>query len=143
MCLNCDYPTLLQTHDLDCTPHRLAVMEAIGGSPCPLRAGEILKEVRRTRTINRVTVYRILDLLVDNNLLERMSTGDRSFRYGLAPNENHPPHPHFYCTRCGNMVCLDPEGLDLDARNIAHAWPGSIEKIEIRLDGVCQDCLRR
>ena len=45
------------------------------------------------RKINRVTVYRILDLLLEKGLLEKISTADRALHFGMAPNSNHPPHP--------------------------------------------------
>jgi len=143
MCRNCDYPALLAACDLECTPNRLTVLEIIGASPHPLQAGEILKMIRLVRKVNRVTVYRILDLLVANSLLERMSTADRSYRYGLAPNENHQPHPHFYCTRCGSMECLNPAALGLNTEKITRELPGSFEKVEIRFDGICRNCLNR
>ena len=41
-------------------------------------------------------------------LVLRISGGCRSFAYGLAPNENHPAHPHFRCRSCGVLQCLQP-----------------------------------
>ncbi|MFX0202321.1 MAG: transcriptional repressor, partial [Candidatus Hodarchaeota archaeon] len=52
--------------------------------------------------------------LVEKKLIDRITSGDRSFHYGLAPNANHPRHAHFQCTRCGSIECLHPEGLHLD-----------------------------
>jgi len=138
-----DYRRLLESRQLDSTPHRLAVLTAVGDSPRPLRAQDILVQLRRTRAINRVTVYRILDLLVEKGLVERMSSGDRSFRYGLSPDVHHRPHAHFYCTRCGLMECLDENRVEFDPGPLARAFRGVIDKVEIRLDGTCKTCLRR
>ena len=94
--------------------------------------------------VNRVTVYRILDLLVGNRLVERISAGDRSFRYGLAPNANHQPHSHFYCVECGEMECLRPEHISLDTEPLERSsFPGLIERVEVRFDGICEDCRRQ
>lgn len=143
MCDRCDYPSLLENADLDHTPNRAAVLKTVGDSPHPLTAREILETIHRTHEVNRVTVYRILDLMVENGLLERFSSGDRSFRYGLAPNANHQPHPHFYCTICGRMECLDPQSLESGLKSLQRNFKGRIEKIEIRLDGACRECLKR
>jgi Fur family ferric uptake transcriptional regulator len=90
-----------------------------------------------------VTVYRSLDLLVEKRLVDRISAGDRSFRYGLAPNANHRPHAHFYCTGCGRMECLNPESPRLDMEPVSPILPGVIERVEVRLDGICKACLGR
>ncbi|CAB5079178.1 Zinc uptake regulation protein Zur [Olavius algarvensis associated proteobacterium Delta 3] len=142
MCRFCDYPKMLEKVDLQPTPKRLKILEIIGGNDKPLSAQDIFKTINRTDGINRVTVYRILDLLVENGLAERISTGGRSFNYGMAPNDHHSPHPHFYCTRCGGMECLNPESLTVDPVPLLRMFPGRIDSVEVRVDGICDNCLR-
>lgn len=142
MCHQCDYSNLFKSCGLDDTPNRLHVMEVVGNSSYPLSAQEVFDTVTRTAHINRVTVYRILDVLVEKGLLDRISGGDRSFRYGIAPNENHRPHAHFYCKLCGNMECLSPESVRMNMESLKRSFPGLIEKAEIRIDGVCKNCLK-
>ena len=75
-----------------------------------LYLNDIFKTLERSSSINRVTVYRILDLLVDHGVVDRLSTGGRAAYYGLAPNEYHKPHPHFYCKSCEDYIlCSDFE----------------------------------
>ncbi len=143
MCSQCNYPQLLKSTGLGSTPNRLRVMEIIGDNNSPLSSREIYNTLNRTRSINRVTVYRILDLLVENGLIERINGGGRSFRYGLAPNEHHRPHPHFYCKYCGNMECLSPEILSINIEPIHRTFPGQVENIDVRLEGICKICLNR
>ena len=88
MCDKCDYSGLLEKSGLGHTSNRLRVLEIIGNSRHPLSAQEVIEKLNNGREINRVTVYRILDILVEKKLVERISAGDRSFRYGLAPNAN-------------------------------------------------------
>ena len=78
MCSQCNYPQLLKTTGLGSTPNRLRVMEIIGNNNCPLSAREIYNTLNRTQGINRVTVYRILDLLVENDLIERIIATQKS-----------------------------------------------------------------
>lgn len=142
MCNRCDYQELLEAAALDATDNRLRVLEVVGNNSYPLSAADIFKTLERTCRINRVTVYRILDLLVDNGLVERISTGGRAFYYGLGPNEHHHPHPHFYCKRCGQMDCLTPDSLNVDAGALWKTFPGRIDKVEVRVDGICKNCIK-
>ena len=143
MCHQCDYELLLKDSGLARTLNRLRVLEIIGEGSHPLSAQEIIEQLNKTRGVNRVTVYRILELLVENKLVERISAGDRSFRYGLAPNANHQPHSHFYCVECGGMECLSPEQVNLDTQSLKRSFLGLIERVEVRFDGICQDCRRQ
>jgi len=143
MCHHCDYQQMLLSADLETTPNRLAVLEVVGNNSYPLSAGDIFKTLERSSSINRVTVYRILDRLVAEGVVERLSTGGRAAYYGLAPNEHHRPHPHFYCKSCGQMDCLNPETLNIETRSMQKTFPGQIDKVEVRVDGICKNCLNR
>ncbi len=142
MCHQCDYPELLKQADLSVTGHRLRILEVIGNNTAPLSAQEIFETIQRTHAINRVTVYRVLDTLVEKGLVERLS-GGRAFFYGLAPNDFHTAHPHFFCRQCGRMDCLRPESISLDLHELRRIFPGQIDNVEVRVDGLCKRCLRR
>ncbi|MFZ2448239.1 MAG: transcriptional repressor [Syntrophobacteraceae bacterium] len=136
-----DYSKMLAEVSLYPTPHRLRVLRIIGDSPSPLSHREIQMSLRDPRLINRVTLYRILDLLVEKKLVERIRSGDRSYRYGLDSGIRHSQHPHFYCSECGYMRCLGPETLRLDVGSLLKASPGLVKRVDIRLDGICDQCL--
>ena len=142
MCQHCDYSKFLEASGLGHTPNRQRVLEVIGNNSSPLSAQQIFDTLSRCDNINRVTVYRILELLVDKGLVERINGGGRSFVYGLAPNENHPAHPHFYCKSCCNLECLNPQSLNVDLQHMQRTFAGLIENVEVRVDGVCKNCLK-
>jgi Fur family ferric uptake transcriptional regulator len=143
MCLYCDYKKLLEDAGVVSTPNRLRVLEVIGGNNFPLSAADIHETLERSDHINRVTVYRILDLLVEKQIVDRIATGGRAAYYGMAPNAHHPAHPHFYCTQCGRMDCLTPETVNIDLRAFENTFPGRIDKFELRIDGICRNCLKK
>ena len=142
MCNQCNYSELLENARLEATRNRLRILAIIGGNRYPLSAADIITTLQRETEINRVTVYRIIDLLAANGLVERLSSGNRAFYYGMAPNAHHPAHPHFYCKSCGQMECLDARSLAVDASWLQENFAGRIDKLEIRVDGVCKNCLR-
>jgi Fur family ferric uptake transcriptional regulator len=89
-----------------------------------------------------VTVYRNLELLVEQNLIERITIGGRAAHYGMAPNEYHAPHPHFICTKCASIDCLSSECLSVNMENLQKTFSGEVERIEVRVEGVCRNCLK-
>jgi len=143
MCHQCNYQKILTSADLVATDKRLSVLAVVGNNRFPVSAGDIYKTLGRSSSINRVTVYRILELLVKHGVVERLSTGGRAFYYGMAPNDHHQPHPHFYCKNCGQMDCLTPESLQVDPGALWKTFPGRIDKVEVRVDGVCKNCLKQ
>lgn len=140
MCSKCNYSEMLQETGIKATTNRVKLLEAIGNHRAPVSANGIHRSLKKALSINRVTVYRILDLLVEAGLIDRLSSGGPSFFYGLAPNEHHQPHAHFYCKECRAMNCLDPESLELMTDSLNMKAFGHIDKIEVRLDGVCKKC---
>ena len=143
MCQRCNYAQILGAGGVDPTPSRMRVLEVVGNNSAPVSAQDIYATVSRTANINRVTVYRILDLLVEKGLVEKLSGGGRSLAYGLAPNENHPAHPHFRCRSCGALQCLQPGSLKVDLRGIERSFAGEIQNVEVRVDGICKNCLKK
>lgn len=141
MCKNCNYQDMLETTGLEATTNRLRVLETLGNSNEPLTAAHILKKVEIHHPINKVTVYRILDILVAKKLLERLSTGTRTTYFGMAPNKHHAPHPHFFCTACGKIKCLSSESVHIDTTQLSVSSHAQIKRIEIRIEGICERCI--
>ncbi|WP_457571178.1 Fur family transcriptional regulator [Desulfovulcanus sp.] len=134
---------LLHDAGLETTSHRIMVLSFIINRKCPVTAQEILQELTKQSRINKVTLYRILDLLVEKKIIYRHSAGDRSFRYCLVSAENRDGHCHFYCKECGKMQCISMHKLPAAINEAYKDLPVRIEDVEIRFDGVCQDCLGR
>lgn len=122
-------PTMVRTAVVECT--------AAKGEAVP--AVEILAALREERKVDKVTLYRTLDLLVERGVLLKSEAGDRSFRYCLSGNENRH-HCHFHCRKCGRSYCIPEEPQHLCAHSRSASLPGTLECVEVRLDGVCKGC---
>lgn len=130
----------LRNAGIRATPVRQWVLAALadGGGVSPAEMLERLAEegVR----INKVTLYRTLDLFVERGVAERHAGAaptDRSFRYCVATPQGHC---HFYCTVCGSMQCLHaPVDLSPLIREIRAAG-GTVHAADVRLEGVCGRC---
>jgi Fur family ferric uptake transcriptional regulator len=87
--------------------------------------------------VNPSTIYRTVDLLVDEGLLLRTDLGGDRAYYELAHDH---AHHHLVCERCGAVQHLHEEQLgDLRARLKASAG-FTLGDGELTLSGLCRDC---
>lgn len=135
-----DAAALLAGAGLEPTPKRLAVLRALMGLRGPATPLELLEAPGGLGgSMNRVTLYRILDLFVGHGVVVRHNAGERAFRYCVRTGP--AGHAHFTCTRCGHTQCLGATPLELGLGALLSALPMRVDTAEIRLGGVCQGCL--
>jgi Fur family transcriptional regulator, ferric uptake regulator len=89
--------------------------------------------------LDRVTLYRVLEWLVEQLLAHRvggLSGFDRAMRFAFSRPERRSAHAHFQCVQCGTTMCLD------DVAVPPLAVPGGIELqgIELAAFGYCASC---
>jgi Fe2+ or Zn2+ uptake regulation protein len=123
------------------TRQRRVIWEVLLGEPeGHLSAEDVVERVRkRLPGVNTSTVYRTLEILVDDGLLLRTDLGgDRAY---YEPVRDHPHH-HVICERCGKVAHLHDGTLgDLPLR-IAQDSGYRLGGREISFFGVCPSCLR-
>jgi Fur family ferric uptake transcriptional regulator len=122
------------------TRQRAAIWEALAGADpdAHLSAEQVADVVRRrVPKMNASTVYRTLDLLVAEGLLQRIDLGrDRAY-YELAREH---PHHHLVCERCGGVRHAHDEVLG-DLRAQVEACTGyRLGDRELTLFGLCPEC---
>ena len=88
--------------------------------------------------LGRATVFRAVDTLLDEGLLDRVEFADGVRRYRVCGGSAH--HHHLTCTQCHRVVevevCLPPETLSAVASSADFALEGH----SIELFGRCQAC---
>ena len=126
---------LLQHVGLEANANRTLVLDAVLAAQTALTPAQLLDILGPA--MNKVTLYRILELLVEHQAIERHSGAGRAYHYCAGQG-----HGHFHCTRCGRMHCLTlPESTEA-LRALASSPMGRVDAVEVRLDGVCQNCLK-
>jgi Fur family transcriptional regulator, ferric uptake regulator len=86
------------------TAARLAVLARLLAESAAQSHHELESSIRPA--LDRVTLYRVLDWLVEQGLAHRASGPDRVWRF-MATRPEADKHAHFHCERCGAMRCLD------------------------------------
>ena len=119
---------------------RERVIELLASKPCALSAVEIEDELRANgRPTGRASVYRVLDLLVEHGLVERLEVGDGQARFERShPDGEH--HHHLVCDRCGRLVAFDDPGLERAIGRLSERLGVRIDSHDVLLRGACQRC---
>ena len=120
------------------TRARVLVLSHLFAEPQARSPRRIHAAVGGEAAVNRVTLYRILDLLVAQGLASRSSAGDRSLRYCSGRSAQRVCH--FHCLGCGQVRCLDPGLLPLSPAAMERELGVSVQRIEVRVDGLCEAC---
>lgn len=99
----------------------------------------IFEEARKQiPDISLGTVYRNLQVLLEEGQIQELSYGKAQSRYDGNPN----PHYHFVCSCCGRVLDFASDAPELDAA-LFSAAPGRVDSYRLECYGLCQDCLKR
>ena len=103
------------------TPARIRVLQMLRNALTAQTHSEI-EQAFGDLALDRVTLYRVLDWLVESGLAHKNTDANRVFRFSAAAAGEHVTHVHFRCEHCGGVFCLDaappeapilPEGFKL------------------------------
>jgi len=128
---------LLDSAKLKRTGSRTAIIEVLLKTTRPQTAEDIISEIGRAR-INKVTIYRTLDSMIEAGLVHRAFVSDGKCHFELADKcGEHQCHPHFVCTDCGQTRCLHDVSVPMASSPPAGF---TIQRQQVRLEGLCPDC---
>ena len=97
----------LREAGLRCTAARLAVLAHLMEATGPKTHAEVSDSLT-DRGFDRATIYRNLTELTESRIVSRVELGDHVWRFELRRGGDHgQDHPHFLCTTCGEVSCLD------------------------------------
>jgi Fur family ferric uptake transcriptional regulator len=101
-------------------------------------------EALSDRGFDRATIYRNLTELTESRLVSRVELGDHVWRFEVkrphtgkkAGGNDAEHHPHFLCTACGEVSCLDDVSIDISPKK------NSVIRAvtEVLLKGRCENC---
>lgn len=73
------------------------------------------------RGFDRATIYRNLIELTEAAILARVDLGDHVWRFELRAHDpagrHAESHPHFVCTSCGEVSCLDDVTVEITPKD--------------------------
>jgi Fur family ferric uptake transcriptional regulator len=117
------------------TDARVQVLGVLLEAGQALSHHEIELRMQRGAAVDRVTLYRVLDWMVEKGLAHRISSTDRVWRYSIA-GAGHHDHAHFHCDHCGRLLCLDR----LKKQSVRLPRGYRSKRVELTVKGLCADC---
>lgn len=128
---------LLRSYAISPTAHRIEVLEIIRSAKKPVDSAEVLSSLaKKAILIDRVTVFRILNLLVEKGVVNQLEFNEGKSRYELASQHHH----HLICTDCGKVSCIEVCGLHELEQNIEHENRFTITSHRLEFFGQCDTC---
>ena len=120
------------------TPQREMVIELISHSGQHMAAEDVLERIRqRTLAINLTTVYRTLDLLVEEGLASRADLGEGRVVYAT---HRHGPHVHLVCRHCGHVIDADVEPFEPLFEHLRAEYGFTCRPQHFAIYGLCARC---
>ncbi|NLZ94202.1 MAG: transcriptional repressor [Bacteroidales bacterium] len=107
--LNIEIRDLFVEKGLKITPQRIAILEAIHKLDNHPTVEDIFNHIRKENpNIAKGTVYKVMDALVDNNLVRKVKTDKDVMRYDGVTTKHH----HLYCPNSDLIEDYFDEELD-------------------------------
>lgn len=138
MSLVSDASTLLKESGLRATEGRRRVLSSLQDAGCALSHRELVETLVG---MDRVTIYRNLRQLKEAGLVHGVQGIDGVSRYivNAAGKRGCPGgHPHFLCTGCGALSCLDDQELP----RVSVPKGAAVRGKQLLLYGLCAPCAR-
>ena len=125
---------------LKVTPQRMNILEAIYNLNNHPTAENIISYVREKHpNVATGTVYKVLDTLVENELIKKVKTDSDTMRYDGIMNHHH----HLYCTECELIEDYVDEDLDKILKNYFKKKNFSgftVEEVVLQIRGKFDKC---
>lgn len=126
---------ILKLHNLKNTGCRKHIINELLNSESALSENEIKNSL--PDIFDRVTFYRSLKTLEENNIIHKIVLDNMSVKYALNRDSIiMKSHPHFHCIKCDKVLCIDaviPQKTDLPDGF-------SIKSATVLLEGTCSGC---
>jgi len=130
---------LLRNGNLKSTRHRIAILKILKESKLPLSAEDIFIRLRKDNVvISLSTVYRVLEILHDKEIVTRVSIPDDSRAvYELCGNEHHH---HLLCIKCRKILPVEGCPLEEYEKLLEDRFGFTVKGHSLEVYGYCESC---
>jgi Fur family ferric uptake transcriptional regulator len=119
------------------TAPRVRVLAFLLQQSRPFTHHEIVHLFGTKQAIDSVTLYRVLEWLVDANLIHKIAGDDQIWRFSAAKSPAVHEHAHFQCTKCAMIACFTEIKLP---RNISLPAGYTCQEVNFMIKGLCPRC---
>lgn len=125
---------------LKLTKQRQEILDLIQASSGHMTADQIHSKLKDQQvTIGIATVYRNLNVLFDEKLINRVRHPELGYIY----DKNIHDHYHFRCVQCNCIEDVSIEYQDKLHKIVEEELNCKVESHNINFEGICKDCLKK
>jgi Fur family ferric uptake transcriptional regulator len=130
----------LKSKRLKLTPQREAILRETLSLHHHFDVEELFEKLRKKgERISRATIYRILPLLMENNIIkEAQRCQDNVIKYEHICGHDH--HDHLICIKCGKIYEFKDEQIEKLQDNICKRYKFKPVEHRLGIRGYCQKC---
>ncbi len=119
---------------------RRIVIDLLGEQNCCLSAQEIFDRLRDTdRPVGIASVYRVLELLTSEGLVQRIELGSGIARYEPVQRSGEHHH-HLVCDSCGKVEAFEDPALERALHRVEEGSGFAVAAHDVVLHGACGSC---
>ena len=134
-----NFKAVLRKEGHKITPQRVAVLKEIIKDKGHRESEEIYMAIKGQQVhVSRATVYRTLDILVENKFVRKLNLGDGRARYENKINRHH--HDHLICEECGKIVEFLDSQIEQLQEDVAREYQFILNRHIHQLFGICKKC---
>ncbi len=127
---------MLQEKGVSPSIQRIKIMQFIVDNEHHSSVDSIYQElIHEIPTLSKTTVYNTLALFVEKRIINSITIDNTEILY----EQTQKPHAHFQCNVCKNIFDIE---LDSKLYGISEIENHKVEKVNIHLRGVCNECLK-
>lgn len=89
-------------------------------------------------SVDKVTIYRILETFYKKDLVKRLEFGEGKYRYELAGDDHH----HLICESCGKVEDISDCHISELEKEISQKKKFLVKRHQLEFFGVCSSCQR-
>jgi Fur family ferric uptake transcriptional regulator len=122
---------------------RRAVVALLASEDCCLDARQIAEQIGAGgQRVGVASVYRALDLLCSEGLVQRVEVGEGGARFeAVVPGESH--HHHAVCESCGRLTAFEDPALERAIEDLATRLGHRALAHDVLIRGECAGCSAR
>lgn len=139
VCILCDIMNnkIFQEVGIKKTEARMALLNLLEKEKNPLDVSSIVDGLRSEKVnADQATVYRILDILTQKGLINRLEFGEGKYRYELPKTHHH----HLICQSCGKIEDIEGNFVDKIEKEIKTKNGFLVKSHSLEFFGVCKSC---
>jgi Fe2+ or Zn2+ uptake regulation protein len=117
----------------------MAILQCLDAAHKPQSAADVASHLSAFG-FDKSTIYRALSDLHEAKLITRLELGDGPRHFELSAETGHalPAHPHFVCTECHKVFCLELSQVAIKSGTDNSELPGEVTEVFVK--GRCTDC---